>query len=84
MLNITKKCVPSISVGKGPQRLLWDEEVKKGKITPNPLSYVPIHNLIEPSNKGGTTMMGFDIKVTKKPIEITPGPSDYQIGHSNI
>lgn len=37
----TKKHVPVISVGKGPNHILWKEEEKLGRVNENAYEYKP-------------------------------------------
>lgn len=56
----TKKSVPKISMTKGKQFTLWEEEVRKAKETPGPLSYAPSYGVCEPNHRvGGKKLMGY-------------------------
>jgi hypothetical protein len=77
-LTVSKKAVPSHSVGKAKQNVLWDEEKKLAMGTPAPVAYDHNDKILQQNRFEGKHALGYDVKVTQKRIKITPGPSDYR------
>jgi len=73
----TKKSVPKIKVGTAKQFVLWEDENKRGKATPGPVSYDQQDQIMQRNRHEGKHMMGYGVKATAKAIKVTPGPADY-------
>ena len=79
----TKKSVPKAKVGTAKQNVLWEDEKRRGKATPGPVSYDQQDQIMQRNRHEGRNMMGFGIKATAKAIKVTPGPADYSSYVSN-
>jgi hypothetical protein len=77
VLRQTKKSVPRATVGTAKQFVLWEDENKRGKATPGPVSYDQQDQIMQRNRHEGRNMMGFGSKATAKAIKVTPGPADY-------